>query len=114
MRLMNIPAGYAVLTAGLVLLCLILLVTAGWSRKKAVIAAALGMCTITSIFVIDVITDGTAMYPRLALILAGAGVALMLPLGLKGARAVRTMHRAAKPARSNNPPDSSRRPAAAS
>ena len=106
---MNIPAGYAVLTAGLTGLALIFLVAAGWSRKWTVVSAAVGFGVITSIFVIDVITDGTVMDFQLALILTGSGLALMAPvvLGVLGHKP-----RSAKSGRPANPPDSARRPAA--
>jgi hypothetical protein len=106
MTIMSIPTGYGILTAGLVAVCVVFLVAAGWSRKKAAVGASLGMCTITSIFVIDVITNGTVMGPRLALILVGTGLVLMVPLGAGMLRAVR------KSGRSANPPDSARRSAA--
>jgi len=97
---MNIPTGYAILTAGLVAVCVVALVVAGWSHKKAAISAALGVCVLTSIFVTDVITNGTVMNARLAGILVAIGVLLMVPLAFAARGSAK------RPA---NPPDTSAR-----
>jgi peptidoglycan/LPS O-acetylase OafA/YrhL len=102
---MQIPFGYLILTAAFVLLCLAGLVVAGWSRQKTAVSAMLGMCAIASIFVIDVITNGTVMNVRLALVLVGVGVVLMVPLALKRLGAVRRARRSRPATRRPNSPD---------
>ena len=106
MATMNIPTGYAVLTAGLTGFSLLCLIAAGWSRKKAAVSAAVGVCVVTSVFVIDVITGGTVMAPRLAIVLIGAAVVLILPMVAAVLRG--RSSRPAKTARPSNPPDSRR------
>jgi hypothetical protein len=106
MATMDIPTGYAVLTAGLTGFSLLCLIVAGWSRKKAAVSAAVGVCVVTSIFVIDVITDGTVMGPRLAIVLVGAAVVLIFPM--VGAVLKGRPSRAAKTTQPSNPPDSRR------
>ena len=99
---MEIPTGYGILTGGLVLACIILLIAAGWSQKWLAVLAALGFCTLTSIFVIDVVSDGTVMRPNLALILVAIATFLVAPLPLAAAYNRRKVR---KSGRSANPPN---------